>query len=95
MVVGGPLPLWPKDGLCFCILRDNSLFAGLDENTLRVLAQGAFWREYSAGEVVALETLPHPDRIGIGRAFCVCQGGSDADFAWYNVFVLPYNLQRG
>lgn len=36
-------------------LRTNSLFAGLDEKTLRALAQDAHWREYSAGEVVVLE----------------------------------------
>jgi CRP/FNR family transcriptional regulator len=31
------------------------MFAGLDEKTLRTLAQDAFWREYNAGEVVVLE----------------------------------------
>ena len=36
-------------------LQTNSLFAGLDEETLRALAQDAHWREYSAGEVVVLE----------------------------------------
>lgn len=36
-------------------LQTNSLFAGLDEKTLRALAQDAHWREYSAGEVVVLE----------------------------------------
>lgn len=36
-------------------LQTNSLFAGLDEETLQTLAQDAFWREYSAGEVIVLE----------------------------------------
>ena len=36
-------------------LQTNSLFAGLDGKTLRTLAQDAFWREYSTGEVVVLE----------------------------------------
>ena len=36
-------------------LQTNSMFAGLDEKTLRTLAQDARWREYSAGEVVVLE----------------------------------------
>jgi len=31
------------------------MFAGLGEKTLRILAEDAFWREYSAGEVVVLE----------------------------------------
>ena len=36
-------------------LQTNSMFAGLDEGTLRALAQNAHWREYSAGEVIVLE----------------------------------------
>lgn len=36
-------------------LQTNSMFSGLDEKTLRILAQDAIWREYSAGEVVVLE----------------------------------------
>ena len=36
-------------------LQTNSLFAWLDEETLQTLAQDAFWREYSAGEVIVLE----------------------------------------
>ena len=36
-------------------LRVNPFFAGLDEETLHILVQGAFWRDYTAGEVVVLE----------------------------------------
>ncbi len=36
-------------------LRVNPFFAGLDEETLGMLVQGAVWREYSVGEVVVLE----------------------------------------
>ncbi len=36
-------------------LQSNSLFAGLDEQTLQVMARDASWREYSAGEVIVLE----------------------------------------
>ncbi len=36
-------------------LQSNSLFAGLDDMTLQTMAKDAFWREYSAGEVVVLE----------------------------------------
>ncbi|MFQ5399538.1 MAG: Crp/Fnr family transcriptional regulator [Anaerolineae bacterium] len=36
-------------------LRTSFLFTELDTTLLRELAQGALWREYSAGEVVVLE----------------------------------------
>ena len=36
-------------------LRTNPFFAGLDEDILTILVQGAFWREYAVGEVVVLE----------------------------------------
>ena len=36
-------------------LSINLFFAGLDEDTLDILVQGAVWREYAAGEVVVLE----------------------------------------
>ncbi len=36
-------------------LSVNPFFAGLDEETLDILVQGAVWREYAAGEVVVLE----------------------------------------
>ena len=36
-------------------LHINPFFAGLDEETLDILVQGAVWREYAAGEVVVLE----------------------------------------
>ncbi len=39
-------------------LRDNPFFAGLDEETLQILAQRAVWREFAAGEIVGLEGEP-------------------------------------
>lgn len=39
-------------------LRTIPFFVGLDDQTIRELAQGAVWREYAAGEVVFLEGEP-------------------------------------
>jgi len=36
-------------------LSINPFFAGLDEETLNILVQGAMWREYAAGEVAVFE----------------------------------------
>ena len=49
------MPTLPTSDHLLKQLQTNSMFAGLDEKTLRTLAQDAHWREYSAGEVVVLE----------------------------------------
>lgn len=41
-------------------LRAIPLFAGLDDSSLRELAQAARWREYTAGDVVVLEGDAQP-----------------------------------
>mgnify|MGYP001815974643 FL=1 len=49
------MPTLPTSDHLLKQLQTNTMFSGLDEKTLRTLAQDAHWREYSAGEVVVLE----------------------------------------
>ncbi len=62
-------------------LQTSSMFAGLDEKTLRTLAQDARWREYSAGEVVVLEGEALPGLLylqsGWIKAVKVSPGGRE------------------